>query len=799
MADKCHLVLRMGAGALVVFGLAFPSVPGGQFSVAVGAATRDPTLAQLQRILPDSPEWNDWLDRTGEGPPRFSAVSVGFAGTPTPAGVGADPSVPSGHAAEELLCRPALTDTFLRDFPPVADGESLAGWRQTTIATFEHFVFGSCPKERPSWCLESHDASVRWPRADRRIRLQSASRPDLRIELELRESRRSAPAPTVIWCGGTEPPEAIGESGRAVCRLVPADGETGARWWEAGSWMGADWGRLAREAWLIAGVADWVQSDASFTASREVVLAGEAWGGKVALWAAAINPRISAVLAADSGPGGACPFRLWTEADFGEGIELLTRRHPDWFHPRLRFFVGRETHLPVDAADLLALLAPRPGLVATATANPGESAWAVEQAWRAAVSVYRKSGREGALGLDIRSGGKPPDATDWLRWLEWLDDRLSADGTAASAPCRTENRGGITGPRFPDGRGSAPAAGDQTATSPATTMPAGALLRDALGNPVDSPSAWMSKRAGLRQTIQGLLGDSTLLPGARIPPASLATGGVERGPVPDWLHREPLVIREGVSGVIVHRTNILGTTRRLPAMIWLHPWSVPTGYAAAATRAEQPWLALARSGSVVLTFDQIGCGTRVEEAVEFYRQRPAGSLLGRMVEDTRAAITALAAHPHVDPEQVFLIGGGLGGAVALHVSALDDRVAGVICVNGFTPFRSDPPESGRGALVRWAASPPLLPWLAAFSGNESLLPYDFEELLAMTAPRPCLVVASMLDPRTSLPGIRAGIENARSVYALLGAAQALVLQEKEDYVHFTPDAIWCLCNDPAQR
>ena len=75
--------------------------------------------------------------------------------------------------------------------------------------------------------------------------------------------------------------------------------------------------------------------------------------------AAAIDERIGAVIAGSTGVGGALPFRLAGECNAAEGIESTTRMFPDWFHPRLRYFAGREDRLPVDGNLLTALIAPR--------------------------------------------------------------------------------------------------------------------------------------------------------------------------------------------------------------------------------------------------------------------------------------------------------------------------------------------------------------------------------------------------------------------------------------------------------
>ncbi len=68
----------------------------------------------------------------------------------------------------------------------------------------------------------------------------------------------------------------------------------------------------------------------------------------------------------------------------------------------------------------------------------------------------------------------------------------------------------------------------------------------------------------------------------------------------------------------------------------------------------------------MLAFDQIGFGTRVEHAKEFYRRYPEWSLLGKMVADTKAAITAASALEIVDSSAdlpAWLRSGRQGGAL----------------------------------------------------------------------------------------------------------------------------------------
>ena len=55
-----------------------------------------------------------------------------------------------------------------------------------------------------------------------------------------------------------------------------------------------------------------------------------------------------------------------------ESLERITGGFPHWFHPRLRFFAGREDKLPVDQNMLMALVAPRGLFLYSAFAEPRE-------------------------------------------------------------------------------------------------------------------------------------------------------------------------------------------------------------------------------------------------------------------------------------------------------------------------------------------------------------------------------------------------------------------------------------------
>jgi pimeloyl-ACP methyl ester carboxylesterase len=197
-------------------------------------------------------------------------------------------------------------------------------------------------------------------------------------------------------------------------------------------------------------------------------------------------------------------------------------------------------------------------------------------------------------------------------------------------------------------------------------------------------------------------------------------------------------------------------------------------------------LALAKAGFAVFAFDQIGHGYRIEEAQRFYQRYPRWSLLGKTVQDTRAAVDALAQIEQVDPRRIYVLGYATGAMAGLQAAALDERIAGVVSIAGFTPMRLDTAAKGTGGLARWAQWLPLQPRLGAFVGHENRVPYDYHEVLGAIAPRPVLVVIPQLDYQNTRDDVVLCLHEAGKVYELFNSKQNLAYVEVDDYNHLTP-------------
>jgi dienelactone hydrolase len=554
-----------------------------------------------------------------------------------------------------------------------------------------------------------------------------------------------------------------------------------------------DFATMGQRAWTVQLVVDYLLTVPEVDKTR-LAITGYSRLGKMATIAAAFDERIAAVIAGSTGVGGVLPWRLSGERGMGEGVESTTRMFPLWFAPQLRFFAGREDRLPVDANLLVAAIAPRAVLMNYGLNDEVSNVWANEQCYHSAWQVYRALGAPERLGV-LRNPGFH-GANDVEANLDWLDRQFGR----STRPWRNDF---LFPWSFADWK--------QTAGAKAGRPPARAATDfDAM-----TVAAWPGQARDIKQSVQWVLGEA---PVKYTPPAG-GRGGFGgfpgRGPSPT--PTKPVVnpgqLAPDVPAWVISRKSIefgwtetdgaaadskrlrfgggltgdlyfpAGTAEgaKLPAVIWLHGYSYPLGYMWVYRRDLHPILALVKAGYAVLAFDQCGFGARMGEIGPFYERTPQWSQLGRMVDDARAALDALEQEPLVDARHISLFGYTLGGMVALHTAALDARVRSVVAVAGFTPLRRRGGGTGADGLERASIERPIAPRLGLFIGRESEVPYDYDELLALIAPRPVLIVQPRMDRDAAPAEVRAAVERARKVYALQNAAPALTLQEPDDY------------------
>jgi hypothetical protein len=96
-------------------------------------------------------------------------------------------------------------------------------------------------------------------------------------------------------------------------------------------------------------------------------------------------------------------------------------------------------------------------------------------------------------------------------------------------------------------------------------------------------------------------------------------------------------------------------------------------------------------------------------------------------------------------------------------------------------MRTDTVARGDGGVARYSFERGLIPKLGFFVGHESQIPYDYQDLLGMIAPRPVLVVQPQLDRDATPADVESAVTQSKSAYALYGAADKLAIDEPWDY------------------
>lgn len=748
--------------------------------------SRRTTLDELQRILLPSRTpangrinavdrtWEDWVRRTGELPPDFDALPS-LAGLP-------DPLVLDAGGRNVPITTPAQWSQKKR-------------WIREQV---ERWVFGTMPP-----APDNLRAVVKGSRREGSVTVRDvvlefgpAHRATLRVQLVIPDGR--GPFPVFLTNHGRNRPwlyTAVNR-GYIVCYYYATDPNYGGdddsdRFIEV--YPEYDFSCLARWAWAASRAVDYLVTLPEVDKNK-IGLTGHSRNGKQALLAAAFDDRIGAVIPSSGNTGEVIPWRYNTNPFAIESLELLTGAQSHWFHPRLHFFAGREHKLPVDQHLLMAMVAPRGLMLYSGYAESAANPLAFEQGYRSALSVYRLLGREQNLWLHLREGEHATSAGDIENFLDFYDAVFGRGK-------RPKSETWIFGYDFDAWRQATGVRVNPTAFPQRS--------------PGDYVDAWQRRKPEIQRAIRQMLGDE---------PPRLPFAGKRKLSDTSWsneswlatLYGRPTADRQGqdrlrasgmgvsivpfgdgLAGQLFYPVDPSGQPKhgKWPVVIWLHPYAYATGWS-----ARSPWsqsipdyladqrpsfTSLVGRGFAVFAFDQIGFGSRLHEARRFYERYPAWSLMGRMVADTRDAVDALGLLEEIDAARISVMGYSLGAKVGLFAAAADERISAVAAVCGVEALRLDRPEKGTEGLRHYSHLHGLIPRFGFFLGQESRLPFDYDELLALAAPRRVLVVAPTRDRYAPVDDVRRVVDAARGVYRALGRAEALELETPTDINRFS--------------
>ena len=231
------------------------------------------------------------------------------------------------------------------------------------------------------------------------------------------------------------------EHGYAVCTIHYHDCEPDSKdgydfgirkIYDKGSRNEESWGSISAWAWSLSRALDYLEKDSRVNA-RKVAVIGHSRLGKTALWAGAADPRFALVISNDSGCSGAALSRRV----YGEHVYVVNTAFPQWFCDNYSKYNHNEAALPFDQHELIAMIAPRPVYVASASEDRWADPYGEYLSLVGATPVYRLLGYdgftdtafpevekprvEGRMGHHIRDGKHDIVLYDWQNYISFAD------------------------------------------------------------------------------------------------------------------------------------------------------------------------------------------------------------------------------------------------------------------------------------------------------------------------------------------------------------------------------------------
>ncbi len=185
---------------------------------------------------------------------------------------------------------------------------------------------------------------------------------------------------------------------------------------------------------------------------------------------------------------------------------------------------------------------------------------------------------------------------------------------------------------------------------------------------------------------------------------------------------------------------------------------------------------LAQRGYTVIAPDYPSFGD--QKKYDFENDRYESGSMKAIFDNTRC-VDFLQSKEFVDPERIGVIGHSLGGHNAMYTAAFDIRIKVVVTSCGWTLNRyynnyNEAMRKKYGSRLWGFVQPRYCP-LALTKYNLELerWPFDYDQLIAVIAPRPFFSNSPIHDANFNVEGVRVGIANASGVYHLFNAGEHL--------------------------
>ncbi len=278
-----------------------------------------------------------------------------------------------------------------------------------------------------------------------------------------------------------------------------------------------------------------------------------------------------------------------------------------------------------------------------------------------------------------------------------------------------------------------------------------------------APATRSAALEDLRTRLRGALGLEPWPP--RTPLNVALLGSVER----DGYRVERLTFESRPGFLVTANVYVprggSGAAPRVPAVL------CPAGhwqYAKAQPQVQARCIGLAKLGFVALTYDPFGQGERDVPGnghAEYFRSVLVGrNNMSYMVWDTVRALDYLLTRDDVDPARIGCTGASGGGLNTFYAAAIDERITAacpVVFVSRLREFLETGIDHCPCSHVNG---------LASFA--------DEGTVLALTAPRPVLLITAADDPMFTPKGAREAMAQALVTYrAFFGAAERIEVRE----------------------